>query len=90
MPGPGRPRVTLGDVSEQRYRCNGCGNVTRFNVTAVRRTRAFHHYDLGGELAVEEEVVEAETIESVECRWCGTGSHVELVAVAGARPLTGG
>ena len=38
-----------------RYRCAGCGNVTRFDVVAVRRTRAFHHYSLAGELIVEDE-----------------------------------
>ena len=27
-----------------RYRCSGCGNLTRFDVVVTRRTRAFHHF----------------------------------------------
>jgi hypothetical protein len=61
-----------------RYRCAGCGNLTRFDVVASRRTRAFHHFTVGGELEVEDEVVLEEQIESVTCRWCGaTGDRIE-------------
>jgi DNA-directed RNA polymerase subunit RPC12/RpoP len=60
-----------------RYRCTQCGNLTRFDVTSTRRTRAFHHYTVGGELAVEDEEVLAEEIEEVSCRWCGSGAAVE-------------
>jgi hypothetical protein len=59
-----------------RYRCSACGNLTRFDVTTTRRTRAFHHYTVGGELSVEEEEVLAESVEDVTCRWCGTGNDV--------------
>ena len=62
-----------------RYRCVACGNLTRFDVVATRRTRAFHHYTVGGELEVEDEDVLDETIEEVSCRWCGTGEHIEAV-----------
>lgn len=61
----------------RRYRCTRCGNLTRFDVTSTRRTRAFHHYSVGGELAVEDEEVLEEAVEAVECRWCGTGDGVE-------------
>lgn len=54
-----------------RYRCAACGNVTRFDVVATRRTRAFHHYTIGGDLEIEEEDVIEERIEEVRCRWCG-------------------
>jgi hypothetical protein len=54
-----------------RYRCSGCGNLTRFDVVATRRTRAFHHFSVSGHLEVEDEVVLDEQIESVTCRWCG-------------------
>lgn len=54
-----------------RYRCDGCGNLTRFDVVAVRRTRAFHHYSVAGELSVEEETVLDEQVVDVTCRWCG-------------------
>jgi hypothetical protein len=60
-----------------RYRCNACGNLTRFDVVAQRRTKAFHHYTLGGDLSVEDEVVLEESIEEVSCRWCGTSASVE-------------
>lgn len=60
-----------------RYRCAACGNLTRFDVTVTRRTRAFHHYSLGGDLSVEDEVVLAETVEDVSCRWCGSARAVE-------------
>jgi DNA-directed RNA polymerase subunit RPC12/RpoP len=69
-------------VAPARYRCAACGNLTRFDITLTRRTRAFHHYSLGGELSVEDEVVLAETVEEVACRWCGSGRAVEPVAPA--------
>ncbi|HEX5096441.1 MAG TPA: hypothetical protein VFX21_10520 [Acidimicrobiia bacterium] len=65
---------------EQRYRCNGCGNLTRFDVVAVRRTRAFHHYTIGGDLEIAEEEVLEEQVESVTCRWCGAaGAAIETL-----------
>ena len=61
-----------------RYRCAACGNVTRFDVVATRRTRAFHHYTIAGELEIEEEDVLEERVEEVTCRWCSaTGSRIE-------------
>ena len=77
-----------------RYRCTSCGNLTRFDVTATRRTRAYHHYTVGGELTVENEQVLGETIESVECRWCGPVGRVEPVEAdeadeAGSQPVQG-
>jgi hypothetical protein len=63
-----------------RYRCIACGNVTRFDVTMTRRTSAFYHFTLGGDLTVEEEQVLAEDVEEVLCRWCGSAHAVETVA----------
>ena len=60
-----------------RYRCTACGNLTRFDVTTSRRTRAFHHYTVGGELTVEQEEVLSEEIEEASCRWCGSAKAVE-------------
>lgn len=60
-----------------RYRCTACGNLTRFDVVTSRRSRAFHHYTVGGELTVEDEEVLSEVVEEISCRWCGSGSHVE-------------
>ena len=63
----------------ERWRCTGCGNLTRFDVTRTRRTTAYWHVDLGGDHRVEEETVLAETLESVSCRWCGRADAVEVV-----------
>ena len=61
-----------------RYRCSACGNLTRFDVVTTRRTSAFHHYSVGGDLAVEEEKVLDERVDRVTCRWCGaTGDAIE-------------
>ncbi|MHB1987914.1 MAG: hypothetical protein ACYCSF_08005 [Acidimicrobiales bacterium] len=60
-----------------RYRCRACGNVTRFDVVATRRTKAFHHFTVGGDLLVEEEAVLEERVDEVTCRWCGGADSVE-------------
>jgi hypothetical protein len=74
-----------------RYRCAGCGNVTRFDVVAVRRTRAFHHYSLAGELTVEDESVLDEQIVEVVCRWCGaSGDSVITVAAPSTEAASSG
>jgi hypothetical protein len=62
-----------------RYRCAACGNLTRFDVVTERRTRAFHHYSVGGELSIEEVEVLDETVEEVSCRWCGNGNAIEVI-----------
>ena len=66
-----------------RYRCTSCGNLTRFDVTTTRTVKAFHHYSVGGELSVEDPEVLAETVESVSCRWCNSGSGVEELPAEG-------
>ena len=63
-------------MASARYRGTACGNLTRFDVVTTRRTSAFHHYTVGGELRVEEERVLEERTEEVTCRWCGTGGSV--------------
>lgn len=73
---------TVAAVSTARYRCAACGNLTRFDVTVSRRTRAFHHFSLGGDLSVEDEVVLEESVEEVACRWCGSSKAVEVLAAA--------
>jgi hypothetical protein len=64
----------------QRWRCAHCGNLTRFDVVRSRRTREFWHADLSGVSAIEEEIVLAEDVESVTCRWCSSAEHVEVIA----------
>lgn len=56
-----------------RYRCRACGNLTRFDVVVTRRTRAFHHYTLAGDLTIEEEDELDTAVEHVTCRWCNAG-----------------
>lgn len=62
-----------------RYRCTACGNLTRFDVTRTRTTRAFYHYTVGGDLHVEDEEVLADSVDEVLCRWCGHGRAVEAI-----------
>jgi hypothetical protein len=62
-----------------RYRCGACGNLTRFDVTRTRTTRAFHHFTIGGELVVEDEEVLEESVHEVACRWCGHGRAIEIL-----------
>jgi hypothetical protein len=66
-----------------RYRCTSCGNLTRFDVVATRRTKAYHHFATSGELTIEDLEVLAETVESVTCRWCGPSGVVETLAETG-------
>ncbi|MGH9124244.1 MAG: hypothetical protein ACRDZ8_05890 [Acidimicrobiales bacterium] len=66
-------------MAPARYRCAACGNVTRFDVTTTRKTRAYHHFTVGGELCVEDEVLLAEEVGEISCRWCGHGRAVEAV-----------
>ena len=75
--------VALPD-DQTRWRCSGCGNLTRFDVTRSRRTTEFWHFDLAGEHEVEESRTEREVVESVTCRWCGGTDTVELVSKAEA------
>jgi hypothetical protein len=63
-----------------RWRCGGCGNLTRFDVTRTRRTTEFWHFDLAGDHAVEDSQTEHEQVESVTCRWCGRSDAIELVS----------
>jgi hypothetical protein len=68
-----------GSSASPRYRCAACGNLTRFNVVTNRRTRAFHHFSVGGELSVEDVEVLEESVEEVSCRWCGNGNAIEII-----------
>jgi hypothetical protein len=66
-------------VDDPRYRCDACGNVTRFDVVTTRRTRAFHHYSVGGDLTVEDEQLLSHVVEVVSCRWCDTDRAVQVL-----------
>jgi hypothetical protein len=71
--------------AHQRWRCGGCGNLTRFDVTRSRRTTEFWHFDLAGDHAVEETQVHEEVLEGVACRWCGRTDAIEVVDRADAQ-----
>jgi hypothetical protein len=68
--------TTVEDVDTPPYRCESCGNVTRFDVTISQTTKAFHHYTVGGELEIEEATVLRRHVDEVVCRWCGHGRNV--------------
>lgn len=66
-----------------RWRCAQCGNLTRFDVVRTARTREFWHMDLSGAPTTESVDVLDDTVESVSCRWCGSGAAVEIVTRPG-------
>jgi hypothetical protein len=59
------------------YRCDACGNKTRFDVFESKRVRAFQHFTLGGEMTVEEEEILERSVDKVLCRWCGSADVVQ-------------
>lgn len=70
----------------ERYRCTACGNVTRFDIVATARTRRYHHFDLGGQVRIDEEEILSDSVESVTCRWCGRDDAIrtEHAPIAGS------
>lgn len=80
-----RTAASIGSIAlvmtTTRYRCDGCGNLTRFDLAISRRTREFHHFTVGGDLEIESIEVVEEEIESVQCRWCGAqGDRIHVIA----------
>ena len=74
---------------DARFRCDQCGNVTRFDVVAHERTRRYLHFDLGGARAVDEEEILERTVESVTCHWCGRADAVRVEAAPAGDPVAG-
>ena len=72
--------TTVEPVTAPRYRCDGCGNLTRFDVTVSQQTRAYYHYTVGGDLEVQDEAVLSRHVDDVVCRWCGHGRSVVEIA----------
>lgn len=75
--------VALPD-EQHRWRCGGCGNLTRFDVTRTRRTTEFWHFDMAGDHVVESTDLRNEVVEAVSCRWCGRDDAIELIDRASA------
>jgi hypothetical protein len=63
-------------VLEVSYRCDACGNKTRFDVFETKKVRGFHHFTLAGEVTIEEEEVLERDVERVVCRWCGSADQI--------------
>lgn len=68
----------------KRWRCDGCGNLTRFDVESTERVRRFWHLDLAGDAVAETEEHIDVTVASVTCRWCGSPDAIRVVDAPGA------
>lgn len=66
-----------------RWRCDACGNLTRFDVESTERVRRFWHLDLGGDAVAEEEEMLEATVSTVTCRWCGSRDAVSVIDTPG-------
>ncbi len=58
------------------YRCDACGNKTRFDVYDTVMRRRFEHADLGGEVEIDDEEILSRTIDKIVCRWCDRSDSV--------------
>ena len=63
----------------KRWRCDACGNLTRFDVETTERVRRFWHLDLSGAGVPEEEEFVQVEVHSLTCRWCGSRDAVRVV-----------
>lgn len=73
---PSHPGLAVGLPPGMRYRCEGCGNLTRFDVDVSERSHRFWHVALSGIGSVEEATVTEQHIQSVTCRWCGSSERI--------------
>ncbi|MGL5824209.1 MAG: hypothetical protein ACRCYU_05135 [Nocardioides sp.] len=85
-PGANVPEIKIPPAGEsgipgpdRRWRCAGCGNLTRFDITRVRRTTEYWHFDLAGNRTVEDIEVLMEKVDTVVCRWCGRADAIHLL-----------
>ena len=81
----GRRPHKMTAMETPRYRCDNCGNKTRFDVVGTESFKAFYHYSLGGELTIESREVTEFNVESVTCRWCGSTKAIVDDAAAEAQ-----
>ena len=66
----GDESARVGLAPHQRYRCLGCGNVTRFDVGVTETAQLYWHADLSGRGRVDSQQRET-SVHRVTCRWCG-------------------
>ncbi|NNN21130.1 MAG: hypothetical protein HKL80_03905 [Acidimicrobiales bacterium] len=60
----------------ERFRCDACGNITRFDVEVVEHSKAFYHFGIGGELDIEDLKIIDRNVVEITCRWCGHGKAI--------------
>lgn len=60
----------------ESYRCEACGNKTRFDVYESKRVRSFYHFTLAGDVTVDDQEVLEHDIEKIVCRWCGSSDSI--------------
>jgi len=58
------------------YRCQQCGNKTRFDVYDTVSRRRFEHANFAGEVEIDEEEILDRSIQRVVCRWCDSSEEV--------------
>lgn len=58
------------------YRCDQCGNKTRFDVYDTVRRRRFEHADFAGDITIDEEEILERSVQRVVCRWCDSADDV--------------
>lgn len=68
----------------KRWRCDACGNLTRFDVETTERVRRFWHLELSGAGVPEEEELLDVEVHAITCRWCGSRDAVSVVDAPGA------
>ncbi|MEE8602444.1 hypothetical protein [Euzebya tangerina] len=73
---PAHAGAAVGLEPGTRFKCEGCGNLTRFDVVATERTQRYWHVSVSGVGEVEESVTQEQTIHSVTCRWCGSSDRI--------------
>lgn len=76
----------VGLPAGSRYRCEACGNLTRFDVRVTERARRFWHAELSGEGRIESVADRDLVVDEVQCRWCGHGRGVVVEPVPGLDP----
>jgi hypothetical protein len=77
--GPARAASVGLPGAGRRWRCGGCGNLTRFDVVRTATTREYWHVELSGEPRVEDVETIEQAVRSVVCRWCGRDDAIEVV-----------
>ncbi len=70
--------------AQHRWRCGGCGNVTRFDVIREAKMREYWHLNLAGVPAVEDSETLSERVAAISCRWCGRDDAIEVIERPGA------